>query len=64
MLAHGGVRTLFLEAENPRPGLLEQVRGATAWAHVAEVRYIRALPMDQRHNAKIDYPALRRMLAV
>jgi hypothetical protein len=33
-----------------------------AWAHVAEVLTVPRLPLDARHNAKIDYPALRRML--
>jgi hypothetical protein len=27
-----------------------------------EVRFVAALPVDKRHNAKIDYPALQRML--
>ena len=32
------------------------------WAHVDEVRVLRHLPVDKRHNAKIDYGALRRLL--
>ena len=33
------------------------------WAHVEEIRSFPSLPVDKRHNAKIDYPALRRLLA-
>jgi olefin beta-lactone synthetase len=38
------------------------LRATTAWAQIDEVRCVSALPVDARHNAKIDYPALRRML--
>jgi acyl-CoA synthetase (AMP-forming)/AMP-acid ligase II len=30
---------------------------------MTSVRYIEELPLDRRHNAKIDYPALRKLLA-
>jgi acyl-CoA synthetase (AMP-forming)/AMP-acid ligase II len=33
-----------------------------AWAGLDEIRVLRAIPMDKRHNAKIDYVALRGML--
>ena len=29
-----------------------------------EVRVLRQIPVDRRHNAKIDYPALYRLLGV
>jgi len=35
---------------------------SVAWAQVDDVRFMAALPVDKRHNAKIDYPALRRVL--
>ena len=55
-------RTLFVE---PRAGATPDaawMRRAISWAHVDEVRVVSRLPVDRRHNAKIDYPALRRML--
>jgi acyl-CoA synthetase (AMP-forming)/AMP-acid ligase II len=33
-----------------------------AWAALDEIRILARLPVDKRHNAKIDYPALRRLL--
>lgn len=34
-----------------------------AWAELDEVRIVGKIPVDRRHNAKVDYPALRRMMA-
>jgi hypothetical protein len=34
-----------------------------AWANLDAIRTLRAIPMDKRHNAKIDYVTLRRMFA-
>ena len=33
-----------------------------AWAQVDTIRVLRHMPVDKRHNAKIDYAALRRAL--
>ncbi|MEO5958853.1 MAG: AMP-dependent synthetase, partial [Opitutaceae bacterium] len=60
-IAHAGRRLLVIEAERDE-ALLQSLRVATAWAQIDEVRCVAALPVDARHNAKIDYPALRRML--
>jgi acyl-coenzyme A synthetase/AMP-(fatty) acid ligase len=40
----------------------QAVAGALRWANLDEVRVLARLPVDRRHNAKIDYPALRRLL--
>jgi olefin beta-lactone synthetase len=61
LVAHGGGRVLVVEAEE-RPELAEALRQATAGAGVAEVRFIAAMPVDPRHNAKVDYPRLRAWL--
>jgi acyl-CoA synthetase (AMP-forming)/AMP-acid ligase II len=42
---------------------LASLKESLAWAHLDEIRVFKHLPVDQRHNAKIDYPALRKMLA-
>ena len=39
------------------------LRQALAWAELDEVRRLPAIPLDARHNAKVDYPALERLLA-
>jgi hypothetical protein len=33
-----------------------------AWAKLADVQVVKRVPVDRRHNAKVDYPALRRLL--
>jgi len=61
-MAHTGRRLLAVEVTGAAPDLAVQLRTATAWAQIDEVRFVEALPVDKRHNAKIDYPALRRLL--
>jgi acyl-CoA synthetase (AMP-forming)/AMP-acid ligase II len=63
VLAYGGRRVLFLEAPSAAGDLPERVRTAVGWAHLDAVRVIARLPVDARHNSKIDYVALRRQLA-
>jgi acyl-CoA synthetase (AMP-forming)/AMP-acid ligase II len=60
--AHHGARVLLVQAEPGRPPDLAHVASELAWAHLAEIREYPHLPVDRRHNAKIDYPALRRLL--
>ncbi len=59
VVAQQGRRVVVVEAP-ARVG--PELQTALAWAHVAEVRVVAAIPVDARHNAKVDYPALRRML--
>jgi olefin beta-lactone synthetase len=62
-LAHGGRRLLVAELEpGASPETRETLRAASAWAHPDDVRIVERLPVDSRHNAKIDYPALRKLL--
>lgn len=61
-LTHGGKRVLVVEAQ---PGAGEReasLRERLAWAQLAEVRLVKRIPVDRRHNAKVDYPALVAML--
>ena len=39
-----------------------EIKHTLAWAKLDEVRIYPELPVDARHNAKIDYPRLREML--
>ena len=41
---------------------LKAIGPCSAWAGADEIVAIRGFPLDRRHNAKIDYPRLRRML--
>jgi acyl-CoA synthetase (AMP-forming)/AMP-acid ligase II len=61
-VAHGGRRILAVEASGGTPPDLASLREALAWADFDEMRVLRRVPVDGRHNAKIDYPALHRML--
>lgn len=60
-VAHAGRRWLVVAAERTDT-LASDLAGALAWAKPDVVRFVPALPVDRRHNAKIDYPALRRLL--
>ena len=56
LIGHDGKRILFIEQSSPgEPPALE-------WAQLDEVRAVASIPMDKRHNAKVDYPALEALL--
>lgn len=60
LIAWQGQRWLVVEAVQ---GLTPQdLTARLAWARLDQIRFVRRIPVDQRHNAKVDYPALRRML--
>jgi olefin beta-lactone synthetase len=61
MVALDGRRVLVVEADSDER-LAAELVAAVAWAQVDEVRFMATLPVDKRHNAKIDYPELRRRL--
>jgi acyl-CoA synthetase (AMP-forming)/AMP-acid ligase II len=56
-------RLLCLEADQTfsLPDLA-RLRRDLNWAHLDAVKIYPALPVDRRHNAKIDYPALHQLL--
>jgi acyl-CoA synthetase (AMP-forming)/AMP-acid ligase II len=63
LVEQDGQRLLVIEPAHPSARVeLEEVRRNLA-GRIDEVRLVRRLPVDQRHNAKIDYPRLRRLLA-
>lgn len=58
-----GRRLLVIEAASTASGdLPDRIHHALPWARLDQVVPVRRLPLDRRHNAKIDYPALRRLL--
>ena len=63
VVAHKGKRVLAVEFYNQRgtPNV-ESLKAALAWTHLDEVRILRQVPVDRRHNAKIDYPSLHQLL--
>lgn len=51
-------RVLFIETDRSDVAMEEDLREQLAWAHILRVVRVEQIPMDRRHNAKIDYPAL------
>jgi olefin beta-lactone synthetase len=55
-----GRRILAVESErNVSP---ETIRHSLAWAQLDRVVFLKRIPVDKRHNAKVDYVALARKL--
>jgi olefin beta-lactone synthetase len=61
-VSHGGRRLLVVEPMEGKTPDAESIRRELAWAKIDEVRVVGRIPVDKRHNAKIDYTALVRML--
>jgi olefin beta-lactone synthetase len=57
-----GRRLLVLQTSGDAATVCTNAREQLSWAKFDEVRPVSRIPLDKRHNAKIDYPALRRML--
>jgi acyl-CoA synthetase (AMP-forming)/AMP-acid ligase II len=63
MVAHRGKRILAIEYYDARKQPdLSVLRTLLGWTMLDAVRVCRKIPVDKRHNAKIDYPALYEML--
>jgi acyl-CoA synthetase (AMP-forming)/AMP-acid ligase II len=58
---HAGKRVLVVEGE-VGDGELDELRTKVAWAAIDEVRKMSRIPVDARHNAKVNYPELMRRL--
>jgi acyl-CoA synthetase (AMP-forming)/AMP-acid ligase II len=58
-----GDRCLVLQVRvEPSNAEWDDLQQQLQWAHLQRYEVVEALPMDKRHNAKIDYPKLRRLL--
>jgi len=63
MVAWRGQRLLLIEPAYPLyDGELDALKQALAWAHLDAIRVVPRIPVDRRHNAKVDYPALMKLL--
>lgn len=63
LIASRGQRVLVVEPTEPLSAeRISQVRSSLPWASLDRVVPVRRIPVDKRHNAKIDYPALRKLL--
>lgn len=56
-------RVLAVELYRPQSqAWIDALAARVGWAKLDAVRVLRRMPVDRRHNAKIDYPALRKLL--
>ena len=63
LVEHEGQRILVVELmRSTQADTAARLLSRLAWARLDAVREVPALPVDRRHNAKIDYPALRKLL--
>jgi acyl-CoA synthetase (AMP-forming)/AMP-acid ligase II len=60
MAASRGQRILLLEVES-QPDLTG-LKTQLSWAELDEVRVVKKIPVDKRHNAKVDYTKLQELL--
>lgn len=60
-----GKRVLVLECrDGSASDNVSGLRKALSWAHLERIEVVRKIPVDRRHNAKIDYPALKKKLGM
>jgi acyl-CoA synthetase (AMP-forming)/AMP-acid ligase II len=62
--SHHGRRILIVQLrERGSDADLARLKQRLAWARIDEVRIHKSIPVDKRHNAKIDYTALSKILS-
>lgn len=63
-VSYASRRLLAIECrEKPDPSVIQTLRQDLKWALIDDIRVLERLPVDKRHNAKIDYPALQQQLS-
>ncbi|HEX9745766.1 MAG TPA: AMP-binding protein [bacterium] len=63
LIEHNTNRILVVEPEEKGKSLdVEKIRHDLEWAKLDGFRVVEKIPMDKRHNAKVDYPALKKYL--
>jgi acyl-CoA synthetase (AMP-forming)/AMP-acid ligase II len=59
LLGRNGQRILFVQTCAGQRVDTDGLRRSLHWAQLDEVRLLRKIPLDKRHNAKVDYTRLR-----
>jgi acyl-CoA synthetase (AMP-forming)/AMP-acid ligase II len=63
VVAHQGNRLLAVELDREADtDTLRSLAREVAWARIDSVKVLRKIPVDRRHNAKVNYPELRALL--
>jgi len=60
--SHKGRRVFAVEPNDHQHPDLARIAERLAWAHIDETRLWKHIPVDRRHNAKVDYVALAKLL--
>jgi acyl-CoA synthetase (AMP-forming)/AMP-acid ligase II len=64
VLVHEGQRALALETPQGARGVdLHAIRKILSWAHLEKLYLLEEIPVDRRHNSKVDYVRLKRVIA-
>jgi acyl-CoA synthetase (AMP-forming)/AMP-acid ligase II len=62
LVSYGDGRTLLVEPRGGRRPDPAALAAALPWARLDRVRVVGRIPVDRRHESKVDYPALYRRL--
>ena len=62
MIARNDARLLAVELTDPPQDWDAQLRATLHWIEIDRVVRLEEIPVDRRHNAKIDYVQLARQL--
>ncbi len=62
LVARDGRRLLAVEPAAGRSPDAARLKDLLAWAKLDGIVSVGKIPVDKRHNAKVDYPALERMM--
>jgi acyl-CoA synthetase (AMP-forming)/AMP-acid ligase II len=60
MIGHEGQRILLIESDESF--CLSSLQNALAWVELDDVRLVKQIPVDKRHNAKVDYTRVHELL--
>jgi hypothetical protein len=61
-MVHRNQRVLAVEVRGNAVAVRAELMGRLGWTRVADIVIVPRIPVDRRHNAKVDYPALVQML--
>lgn len=62
LVMHHGRRVLAAQISEHSTGVVAALLERLAWAHLDDVIVVDRIPVDRRHNAKVEYPALMQLL--
>jgi len=62
LVSFKGRRLLLLQMEESEHAEISALQSLFEWAELDEVQIIKHIPVDSRHNAKVNYPELLDLL--